>query len=73
MWFQVNKLSLNVVKTNVMIFGNNIYEDNYMVSINGMNINRVYVTTFLGVHIDSKLNWNEHISVIKTKLAKMFR
>ena len=73
MWFQVNKLSLNVAKTNVMIFGNNIYEDNYMVSINGMNINRVYVTTFIGVHIDSKLNWNEHISVIKTKLAKMFR
>ena len=41
-----------------------------MVSINGMNINRVYVTTILGVHIDSKLNWNEHISVIKTKVAK---
>ena len=41
-----------------------------MISINGMNINRVYVTKFLGVHIDSKLNWNEHISVIKTKVAK---
>ena len=73
MWFKVNKLSLNVAKTNVMIFGNNIYDDNYMVSINGMNINSMYVTKFLGVHIDSKLNWNEHISVIKTKLAKMFR
>ena len=73
MWFQVNKLSLNVAKTNVMIFGNNIYDDNYMVSINGMNINSMYVTKCLGVHIDSKLNWNEHISVIKTKLAKMFR
>ena len=41
-----------------------------MISINGMNINVVYVTKFLGVHIDSKLNWNEHISVIKTKVAK---
>ena len=30
----------------------------------------MYVTKFLGVHIDSKLNWNEHISVIKTKVAK---
>ena len=60
MWFQVNKLTLNVAKTNFMIFGNKRYEENYMVSINGMNINRVYVTKFLGVHIDSKLNWNEH-------------
>ena len=30
-----------------------------MISI-GMNINRVYVTKFLGVHIDSNLIWNEH-------------
>ena len=35
-----------------------------------MNINMMYVTKFLGVHSDSKLNWNEHISVIKTKVAK---
>ena len=69
-WFQVNKLSLNLAKTNFMIFGNKRFEENYMISIIGMNINRVYVTTFLGDHIDSKLNWNEHISVIKTKVAK---
>ena len=71
-WFQVNKLSLNVAKTNFrsMIFGNKRFEENYMNSINGMNINRVYVTKFTGVHIASKLNWNEHISVIKTKVAK---
>ena len=47
MWFQVNKLSLNVAKTNFMIFGNKRYEENYMVSINGMNINRVYVSCML--------------------------
>ena len=41
-----------------------------MASINGININRVYVIKCIGVHIDSKLNWNEHISVIKTKVAK---
>ena len=73
MWFQVNKLFLNVAKTNVMIFGNKRDEENYMVTINGMNINTVYVTKFIGVHIDSKLNWNKHLSVIKTKIAKMFR
>ena len=37
-WFQVNELSLNIVKTNFMIFGYKQCEDNHVVSINGMNI-----------------------------------
>ena len=67
-WFQVNKLSLNIAKTTFMIFGNKQCEDNHVVSINGMNIKRVYVTKFLGVHIDSRLNWCEHINHIKSKI-----
>ncbi len=51
-WFQVNKLFLNISKTNFMIFGNKQCEDNHVVSINCMNINIVYVTKFLGVHIE---------------------
>ena len=69
-WFQVNKLSLNIGKTNVMIVGNKQSEANHVVSINGMNIKIVYVTTFLGVHIDSHLNWGEHINHIKSKISK---
>ena len=69
-WFQINKLSLNIVKTNCMIFGNKQCEDNHVVSINGMIIKRVYVTKFLGVHIDSHLNWCEHINHIKSKISK---
>ena len=43
-WFAVNKLSLNVSKTNYMIFGNKKI-DKYMnicVRINGLSIDRVY-------------------------------
>ena len=47
-WFKVNKLSLNIGKTNVMIFGNKQYDVNHVVSINGMNIKIVYVTKFIG-------------------------
>ena len=65
-----NKLYLNIAKTNFMIFGNKQCEDNHVVSINGMNIKRVYVTTFLWVHIDSHLNWCEHINHIKSKISK---
>ena len=45
-------------------------EDNHVVSINGMNINRVVVTKFLGVYIDSHLNWCENINHIKSKISK---
>ena len=31
-WFQVNKLSLNVAKTNFMIFDNKRFDENYMIS-----------------------------------------
>ena len=36
-WFKVNQLSLNIAKTNFMIFGDKQCEDNHVVSINGMN------------------------------------
>ena len=35
-----------------------------------MNINRVYVTKFLGVQIDAQLNWKKHIEYINKKLSK---
>ena len=71
-WFAVNKLSLNVSKTNYMIFGNKkIDKDmNIRVGINGISIDRVYNATFLGVTIDDKLNWKEHIKMIQSKLSK---
>ena len=69
-WFQANKLSLNVSKTNFMILSNKTCDDNHTISINAMDITRVFVTKFLGVHLDLQLNWSKHISVIKNKIAK---
>ena len=67
-WFAVNKLSLNVSKTSYMLFGNlNAQVD---IAINGISIDRVRVAKFLGVLIDEKLNWKEHIASVKTKLSK---
>ena len=48
-----------------MIFSNKKCDDDFKISINGMDITRVFVTKFLGVHLDSQLNWSKHISVIK--------
>ena len=67
-----NKLSLNVKKTNFIIFtkGNmNIYDAG--IFIRGTAIQRVYNTKFLlvGVITDSKLNWQDHIKYVSNKLT----
>ena len=38
--------------------------------IGDKEIEEVFVTKFLGVLMDNKLNWKEHMSMIKSKLAK---
>ena len=38
--------------------------------VNGLNLSRVFVTKFVGVHMDSKLDWNYHIGIVRNKVAK---
>ena len=68
-WFAVNKLSLNLSKTNFMPFTNCRREFFFNISINNCEIDMVYKTEFLGV-IDSKLNWKDHVAMVKSKLSK---
>ncbi len=65
-----NKLSLNVSKTNFMVISRKQIVNKPIVSINSITIERVYITKFLGVHIDCQLDWNGHIKSIKNKIAK---
>ena len=70
-WLQCNKLSLNVLKTHYMIFTpRNILIDDIDVKILDVQIQRVYVTKFLGVQIDSQLTWKKHIEYTCKKLSK---
>ena len=60
-WFAVNKLILNVSKTNFMVISNSKQRNTSLqVSINNSKIKRVYVTKLLGILIDDRLNWKEH-------------
>ena len=60
-WFAVNKLIMNVSKTNFMVFGNSKQGNTTLqVSIKNSKIKRVYVTKVLGILIDDGLNWKEH-------------
>ena len=69
-WFSVNRLSLNIAKTNYMQFGNYCKKTNIYIKVDNTILDRVYVTKFLGILIYDKLNWKEHIGMIKSKLSK---
>ena len=68
--FAVNKLSLNISKTNYMFFGNRILKMHLSVHIGKEEISKIELKFFLGVLIDSKLMWKKHISMITSKLSK---
>ena len=66
----VNKLSLNINKTKFIIFGNKKIDREVKIMINNVEIEQVYENKFLGVIIDSKLNWKSHITNLRTKISK---
>ena len=69
-WFRVNKLSLNVLKTNFILFSGRKCISNVSIAIDNESIDRVFSTKFLGVYIDDKLSWKQHASIVKSKLCK---
>ena len=71
-WLNANKLSLNVRKTKYMIFrkykNNGIGELNLRISND--NIEHVNESNFLGLHLNSKLNWDTHINIIENRISR---
>ena len=69
-WFKANKLSLNISKTNyILIKNNNDILLNHTLTIGDEIIKQVNKAKFLGIMIDEKLNWNDHIKYCKNKLS----
>jgi len=69
-WFKANKLSLNLTKTNFILFRSNkklIPPSTINISVDGVNIPQVNTSKFLGVHMDQHLKWNIHIDEINKK------
>ena len=69
-WFKINRLSLNMNKTNYILFSNTRRPKHTNIHVNNHNIVKVESTKFLGVQIDDKLNWKQHITLLNKKLAK---
>ena len=70
-WISANKLTLNVIKSQYMIFHRSrIKNNNYNIEMGNTTVQQVNFTKFLGVIIDDKLNCIHHISYIKNKISK---
>ena len=72
-WLDSNKLSLNISKTHFILFRSQgmrkpLINDDLI--IKNESINQDHKTKFLGVIVDEKLTWFEHIQYIKCKIAK---
>ena len=72
-WFKANKLSMNTKKKSFfMIFHRSRIKPNVInkVVIDNHDLTQVKSAKYLGVIIDHKLNWIEHISYVKSKISK---
>ena len=72
-WLSLNKLSLNVKKTKMMIFHNrprNIQNLIPKLTIDGIPIEYVKIFNFLGIVLDEHMTWNPHINKIACTIAR---
>ena len=70
-WLKVNKLSLNVKKTHYMISPNTKKDSlSVKLSIDGELINEVDRIKFLGILIENKLTWKQHIAYVSAKIPR---
>ena len=69
-WFASNKLAINLSKTNSMLFSNKRGNPKLNISLQDIVLKEKEVVTFLGVEVDRKLSWKNHINLVCNKISK---
>ena len=70
-WLIANKLSLNVGKSNLLVFRRkNTHVPLLNININGLAVEEKDYAKYLGVLIDNKLSFEKHIEHVNGKLTK---
>jgi len=68
-WFNVNKLCLNIDKTCYSVFGvPDCDKASIKLKLNGLELQQVESTKYLGIIIDSHLTWEKHIDFLYKKI-----
>ena len=75
-WFRANKLSLNISKTNYVLFtpkrikiDSDVTSENPILQFGTEKIEQKPFVKFLGLLIDENLDWSQHCKQIMSKLA----
>jgi len=78
LWFQANKLSLNVSKTKYMVFRTSkmkTIEQNFNIKIGDQDVERIGNNCktksfkFVGVHLDEYMTWEHHVNHVINKVS----
>ena len=70
-WLKINKLTLNVDKTKAMFFHKRRKVAPINLVINNKPIDLVSQFSFLGIVLDDKLSWDNHVTMVRNKLSKL--
>ena len=74
-WLCANRLSLNVVKTEFLLFRNNLSKNEnfkFTLRLNNKTLYESHHVKYLGIIIDNKLNWKSHINELTKTLGKSY-
>ena len=69
-WFKANKLTLNLSKTEVVLFSAQSASMDVTLNIGTHHLKCKNHVRFLGMWLDSKLNWRKHITTLLIKLKQ---
>ena len=71
-WLATNRLSLNVSKSNVVLFNSSRKKTKIKIElkINNEIISEKEFTKYLGIFIDNKISWPQHIHHVNLKISK---
>ena len=71
LWLELNKLSLNISKSKCMFFHQSQKSIIYpIITINGVEIEKVDNFNFLGLIINKNLKWNSHVNYIASRMSR---
>ena len=72
LWLNVNRLFLNISKTNYVIFDpfNKPLKDKITIKINKIALSQKTHLKYLGIIIDSTLSWKQQIKNISCKISR---
>lgn len=72
-WLKSNLLTINIAKTNYIIFAakNKNIDQHNKLNIDGEALNRVHEEKYLGLVLDDQLTWKPHIENIRNKLTSV--